>query len=84
MENPLIEAVRITPIHIYYDCPHCWTKYKKNGEPYKTAKRIRHCHGNETHSDVNRTTTRTPHCRGRTNFQDFTIEITDNTIREGF
>ena len=84
MENFSIEATLLTPKHIYFDCPHCWSKYKKNGEPYKLAKQKRHCHGNDTMTDSNRSTTRTPHCIRKRNFSEFTIDITDNTIREGF
>lgn len=30
---------------IHYRCPLCWTNYKKNGEPYKTADHAFHHHG---------------------------------------
>lgn len=32
---------------VHYECPFCWSKYKKNGEPYKTAKRVIHHHGTD-------------------------------------
>lgn len=40
-----IEASEITPFHISYKCPFCYSKYKKNGEAYKNAKQIKHSHG---------------------------------------
>tara|TARA_Y100001937_G_scaffold13635_1_gene18026 strand:- start:505 stop:759 length:255 start_codon:yes stop_codon:yes gene_type:complete len=79
-----VEADVVTPTQITFECPYCWSKYKKNGDPYKTAKRVRHIHGNDTHSNENRTTTRTPHCLRIGEFNEFLIEITENTIRKGF
>jgi hypothetical protein len=84
MENFWIEANLITPKQIYFNCPCCWSKYKKNGEPYKNAKRVRHIHGNCTGTDVNRNTTRTPHCIKKPEEGEFIIRITENTIKRGF
>ena len=79
-----VEAQVITPKQISFECPVCWSKYKKNGEPYKTAKRIRHIHGNDTGKDMDRKTTRSPHCLRSGDFDEFLIEITENTVRKGF
>ena len=85
MKNFSVEANVITPKQIYFECPFCWSKYKKNGEPYKKAKRLRHIHGNECHSSENRVTTRTPHCIHRNELDgEFIINITENTVRKGF
>lgn len=84
MKNFIVEAKVITPTHLYFDCPLCWSRYKKNGEPYKTAKRVTHTHGNDTQSKENRITTRSPHCTINRDFNEFTINITDNTIRKRF
>lgn len=45
---------------VHYECPHCWEKYKKNGEPYKNSKRIMHHHGEDT--DKNQIIERCSHC----------------------
>jgi len=85
MKNFSVEANVITPKQIYFECPFCWSKYKKNGEPYKNAKRLRHIHGNECHTSENRVTTRTPHCIHRNELDgEFIINITENTVRKGF
>lgn len=46
-----VRAIRIDSVHIEYECPVCWTSYKKNGEPTKRARRVVHRHGsnNEFH-----------------------------------
>ena len=36
----MIVAKYIDPCTIAYECENCWTKYKKNGEPYKRAKKV--------------------------------------------
>jgi|TARA_R100000773_G_scaffold31701_3_gene27078 hypothetical protein len=77
-------ATKITPVSIYFECPECWSKYKRNGEPTARAKRIIHNHGNETHSDKNRETDRVPHCIKNNGICRFNIKITDDTVREGF
>tara|TARA_R110002110_G_scaffold414804_1_gene645966 strand:- start:4033 stop:4296 length:264 start_codon:yes stop_codon:yes gene_type:complete len=83
-----VEASEITPNIIKFECPQCWSKYKKNGEPAMRAKRITHIHGNETHSKDNRSTDRSGHCIVNDNpkLSDvaFDIHITDNTIRSGW
>lgn len=44
--NYVVGACRVTPKGLFYVCPWCWTKYKKNGQPYPNAKRLIHTHGN--------------------------------------
>lgn len=46
---------------IHYQCPLCWTRYKKNGEPYARAEQAFHHHGCEgfSHSGP---TSREVHC----------------------
>lgn len=80
-----VEADVITPEHISFECPFCWSKYKKNGEPYKTAKRLRHIHGNELRTSENRVITRSPHCiRPNELNGQFIINITEKTVRKWF
>lgn len=43
--NLTFVASKIDETYIYYKCPFCFTKYKKNGEPYRTAKNVIHKHG---------------------------------------
>jgi hypothetical protein len=75
-----VEAKLITPINIFFECPYCFTDYKKNGMPTKRAKHYTHIHGsgNQFH---NRSEDRVAHCRfdGKKLFR---IHITDNTIRK--
>jgi len=81
-----IIAERLTPEHIIYRCPHCKTRYKMNGEPYKTAKEVYHAHGNDTKGRENRRVTRTHHavegCKNT--FEEATIVIDNSTIKLGF
>ena len=87
MVNTTVHAKSIDKRYITFECPFCWTKYKKNGEPYKTAKRETHYHGsgNEFH---NRTEHRSRHCSSgdhnkKTSYDGgFYIVIDDNTIRK--
>lgn len=83
-ETVNVVATKITPTSIHFECPECWSKYKKNGEPTARAKRIIHNHGNETGSIENRETDRVPHCIRKNNICCFNIQITDATKREGF
>jgi hypothetical protein len=76
-----VEAETISNKTFRFECPFCWSKYKKNGEPYKTAKRIYHTHGSS--GDLsNRIEHRLAHCYGNKKYRcDFNIHITDKTIR---
>lgn len=85
MENCFdVVAERLTNEHIIYQCPYCWTKYKKDGTPYKTAKRMYHMHGNATHSGENRIEERAHHVcdheQGKAP-QNVRIHITDQTLK---
>ena len=46
-------ALKITPDQVFYECNVCYERYKKNGLPYKKAKKVIHIHGNEEHSNTN-------------------------------
>jgi hypothetical protein len=79
-----VEANYITKSQFSYTCPFCYTKYKKDGNPYKNAKNKFHYHGSggELH---NRVEHRVPHCdTGRFPKQasEFRIHITDGTVRK--
>ena len=45
IDIPKFVALKVDKTHIYYKCPVCFTKYKKDGTPYKTAKNVVHRHG---------------------------------------
>ena len=82
-KDVIVEAIYVTRSQLAFVCPFCFTNYKKNGEPYKRAKKVTHYHGSE-HKLENRTTRRIAHCdpkRLPPNFGEFIIQITDNTKR---
>jgi transposase-like protein len=76
-----VYASTISNKHIKFKCPFCYSKYKKNGEPYKRSKRIFHTHG--SNNDLtNRTEHRLAHCYGNKEYAtDFNIHIDNNTTR---
>ncbi len=80
--NFVVEAKTIDKHHITYECPYCYTKYKKNGQPYKKAKHRVHTHGscgelhNRIEARIHHSGTDDPR-----NGQEVGISITDNTIR---
>jgi hypothetical protein len=61
-----------------YECPVCWSVYKKNGEPSLRAKRVIHKHGSGGILD-NRIENRGTHCKNH--IQNVDIHITDETRR---
>lgn len=73
-----VEAKTINDKTVTFECLFCWSKYKKNGQPYKTAKRVIHKHGSNSNLN-NRIINRTGHCLNT--FRNFNIHITDNTER---
>ena len=79
MVETTVYAKSINRTQFYFECPFCWTKYKKNGEPSKNAKKVIHCHGsnNELH---NRKEHRSSHCPTRYR-GSFNIIIDDNTFK---
>lgn len=73
-----VVADSIDKTHIKFTCPHCFSKYKKNGEPYKRAKNLVHTHG--SNNDLsNRRETRVHH--GKRYGDEVEILITDETKR---
>ena len=85
MENAQVEVVAqyLTPEHVCYECPVCRTKYKKNGEPYKSAKPVIHKHGNEDGTSLNRVIYRSHHAvrDDLKTFKDVCIKVTDQTLK---
>jgi hypothetical protein len=61
-----------------YECPVCWSDYKKNGEPSLRAKRVIHTNGSEGILS-NRIENRITHCKNH--IQNVDIHITDETRR---
>jgi hypothetical protein len=75
----VVEAKKIDSKHIYFTCPYCRTKYKKDGTPTLRSKPVVHKHGNFNPDFSNRIEHRTGHCIY--NKSDFDIHITDNTFK---
>ncbi len=72
-------ADRIDVDAVVFKCPFCWSKFKKDGKPYKNAKRVEHFHGSER-STIRRETKRVPHCLAAAkNNREFLIAITEAT-----
>src|SRR5680860_1220377 len=76
--NVHIVANKVSMEDLVFTCPFCWSKYKKDGSPYKNAKRLQHCHGSERCIN-NRITTRSAHCNRRDTDESyqFIIYVTD-------
>ena len=88
MINKII-ASKITPSQIFFICPECRTKYKKDDTPYSTSKPVIHIHGNETGTPDNRETSRSHHVcwnypRDKEHTSNFCIVIDNSTERVGF
>ena len=85
-----VKAHKIDNLQIYYECRHCWTKYKKNGEPRKNAKRIMHICGGSANNFNNRTELRNSMCLEKNRksskvlivIDDDTQKIDDPELRE--
>ena len=73
-----VVAKSVDKFYIRYECPFCYTKYKKNGEPYKTAKHEIHKHGADGKLE-NRIEHRISHCAKNSHNVD--IIINDDTLR---
>ena len=69
-------ATKMDDVNFCYECPRCWTNYKKNGEPYKNAKHKMHLHGSGNDFS-NRIEHRISHCFK--NNYNARIHITDET-----
>jgi hypothetical protein len=81
MENTTVHAKMINDVYFKFECPYCYTKYKKNGEPRLGAKRINHIHGSNKNIR-NRTEHRIAHCTMERYNGGFNIIIDDSTIRK--
>lgn len=80
-----VRATSVGSRDLYYMCPFCFTNHKKNGEPYKNAKRVEHHHGSNGDTS-NHFISRCPHCtseRSRIMMEgkSLCIGITDETVR---
>jgi|SRR3989338_1519209 len=40
-----VRCYRVDKVHVVFTCPFCWTMYRKNGQPYLRAQRVKHLHG---------------------------------------
>lgn len=78
-----IVAEIVSVQQVKYTCPFCWSKYKKDGTPYKNATQLSHCHGSEFNVN-NKVHPRSAHCdtRGSTiKCDEVKIYVTDKTRR---
>jgi len=75
-----VNAEKINEKQFTFKCPICWSRYKKNGQPSKTAKRIYHRHGSAGNLN-NRIEFRTHHNSINGEYCEFKIKISDNTLR---
>ena len=71
-------ATKMDNVNFYYECPNCWSSYKKNGEPYKKATHIMHIHGSGNDFS-NRIEPRWSHCVNVKDKYHARIHITDKT-----
>ena len=75
-----VNALSIDKLMFRYECPLCYTKYKKSGYPRKNARHTIHRHG--SNGDItNRNEHRGSHCPAK---MPVCIHITDETQRVGF
>ena len=83
MEEEIVTAKWINKTEFGFQCPNCWSMYKKNGEPYKNSKRIEHRHGSGGNLN-NRIEHRSSHCSSISKriCKSFIILITPATIRK--
>jgi hypothetical protein len=76
-----VDAIKITPIHIYYECPYCYETYNSIGKPRKNSKKKIHNHGSGNHFE-NRIETRVSHCETMSDCKYHVfIHINDQTKR---
>jgi len=64
-----------------YKCPICFTKYKKDGTPYKNAKPLIHIHGSSGDTS-DRIETRSHHTNREKFWGEVEITINADTIRK--
>lgn len=75
-----IVAKSVDRKYLIFDCPFCLNKYKKDGTPFKNAKRVEHIHGAEGFH--NYSIGKAPHCSVFPKKCDyFIIYVTDKTQR---
>lgn len=76
-----VHALSVDDKQISFICPYCWSKYKKNGQPYMTAKRLIHYHGSNGNR-ANRIENRISHCSKHIYNGMFDIIIDDLTEKK--
>lgn len=79
-----VQTISIDSQVISFECPFCWTKYKKNGQPYANAKPKIHTTGS-TGNLENRVEHKGDSCHsGRfpVNHSGFNVHINDATVRK--
>ena len=84
--NCHVVAKYVNKSQVTFECPFCYTRYKKNGDPAKSAKNATHVHTNSKGTTENQIFTRVPACGKRfprQEFVEFEIAVTDDTKRVG-
>jgi len=82
MLSTIVHADSIDKTTIKFQCPYCYTRYKKDGiTPYINAKKRIHVHGSCDNLH-NRKEHRSSHCDDRIYNGSFEIIIDDGTIRK--
>lgn len=81
IDNNIVHIVAdyVSRKELNFTCPFCWSRYKKDGTPTKTAKKITHYHGSFTTD--NRSYRKFPHCDPKRNDKPFEIYVTNNTTK---
>ena len=85
MDYPIVRASRMNNVSAYFTCPFCYTNYKKDGEPCKTASHVIHSHG-ASRDGKNYFGLKTAHCHDRNPKgicpRSYIFVITDRTERQ--
>jgi hypothetical protein len=77
-KNLVVYAFAVSDVHVYFECPFCYDRYKKDGMPAKNAKRTIHFHGSAK-SKENSIEGRLSHCEIYKG--EYYVVIDDRTAR---
>jgi hypothetical protein len=78
----VVIAEYINQYQFSFQCPFCYSRHRRDGKPYKNAKRVYHYHG--SNGDLSdRIEYRNPHClRCPPELSQFVIHINEHTKRK--
>ncbi len=69
-----VRCSKVDKVHVHFQCPFCWTKYKKNGQPTARARRRVHFHGSGGSCEQGCHGSREPHCYRHGKIEPFPYE----------